>query len=126
MPRACPGLSRYMPTPGAGSIGNTQRRLFCTPISGPGECPQRILTGRLQGREFAFNKEPNTGLVDSIVTVPEPIADTANLPPRNVRTELFGSFAELHGRLADDHQSIFDGEYDLFVVCEAPRVQAIS
>src|ERR1700683_1166318 len=59
--------------------------------------PERIF----QPRQVGSNCIPHDLRIDPIVSMPEPIADAANVPPRKSRIEPLGVVAEANRGLAD-------------------------
>jgi hypothetical protein len=53
----------------------------------------------------------------------EAIADPTDFTPWNIWPQCDGLISELDCRLADDHQRVFDGEDNLFVLAEGLSVQ---
>jgi hypothetical protein len=47
----------------------------------------------LQRRQVALDQQPNTDHIDVPVIVPQPIPETPDFPPWNLRTELVGNVA---------------------------------
>jgi len=70
---------------------------------------------RRQGRQILLNDEPDSDDINSVVFMPQMVAQPLDLSPRHSRAQFPACVTEFLGRLTDKEQGVFDGVKGLVV-----------
>jgi hypothetical protein len=73
---------------------------------------------RRQGRQILLNDEPDSDDINSVVFMPQMVAQPLDLSPRHSRAQFPACVTEFLGRLTDNEQGVFDGVKGLVVPAE--------